>query len=170
MWILVILDNRAWVWYTPVMLYLAADHRGFQLKEELKKHLIEKGYEIEDMGAFGYDQTDDYVDFAIAAAEKIAQNPTAHKGIFICGSGHGMDIVANKYRGLHATLCSDTPSAIQSREHGNTNVLVLGADGLGSMRGKEIVDAWLATPFIGEERHRRRLKKITDIEEQNFCG
>ena len=151
------------------MLYLAADHRGFQLKEELKKHLVQKGYEIEDVGALAYEQSDDYVDFAITASEKIAQNPSAHKGIFICGSGHGMDIVANKYKGLHAALSGDVPSAIQSREHGNTNVLVLGADGLDLMRAKEIVDAWLVTPFSREERHVRRLKKIEEIEAQNFC-
>lgn len=150
------------------MLYLAADHRGFRLKEELKKYLIEKGYQIEDVGALAYERSDDYVDFAIAASEKIAQNPSAHKGIFICGSGQGMDIVANKYKGLHAALSLDVPSAIQSREHGNTNVLVLGADGLDLMRAKEIADVWLATPFTGEDRHLRRLHRIAQIEEKNF--
>lgn len=152
------------------MIYFAADHRGFKLKEELKKHLIERGYEVEDVGAFTYDRSDDYVDFAIAASEKIAQSPREHKGIFICGTGHGMDIVANKFRGLHAALCADVPSAVQSREHGDTNVLVLGADGLDSMRAEEIVDAWLATPFTGEDRHVRRLRKIEEIEKKNFCG
>ena len=150
------------------MIYIAADHRGFQLKEELKKYLIERGYEVEDVGAYSYDQDDDYVDFATLASEKIAQNPSVHKGIFICGSGQGMDIVANKYKGLHAALCRDASSAVQAREHGNTNVLVLAADGLELMSAKEIVDAWLATPFTGEDRHVRRLKKIEEIEEKNF--
>lgn len=150
------------------MIYLAADHRGFKLKEELKRYLGEKNYQIDDAGAFAYDRSDDYVDFAIAASEKIVQNPSAHKGIFICGSGQGMDIVANKFRGLHAALCADVPSAIQSREHSDTNVLVLGADGLDPLRAKEIVDAWLSTPFTGEDRHVRRLKKIAEIEARNF--
>lgn len=150
------------------MIYLAADHRGFQLKEELKKRLTEKGCQFEDVGAFSYDKDDDYVDFAIAASEKIVENPNEHKGIFICGSGIGMDIVANKYKGLHAALSTDVPSVIQSREHGNTNILVLGADGLDFMCAGEIVEAWLSTSFSGADRHVRRLKKIREIEDKNF--
>lgn len=150
------------------MIYLAADHRGFQLKEELKRYLIEDGFEVEDVGAFVYDKDDDYVDFARTASDKIAQNPLMDRGIFICGSGHGMDIVANKYKGLHAALCFDKESIIQSREHGNTNVLVLGADGLNLEKAKEMVLAWLTTDFTQEERHVRRLKKIEQIEENNF--
>ena len=150
------------------MIYLAADHRGFELKEAIKKYLTEQGYEVEDVGAFAYDKDDDYVDFARAASEKIAENPAHHKGVFICGSGNGMDIVANKYRGLHAAKCSDVACAIQSREHGNTNVLTLGADMFSAEVAKEIVMAWLEAQFTGEERHARRLEKIEEIEEQNF--
>ena len=150
------------------MIYLAADHRGFQLKEELKDYLIQGGFEIEDVGAFAYDKDDDYVDFAQIASEKIAQNAMASRGIFVCGSGHGMDIVANKYKGLHAAICSDKESIIQSREHGNTNVLVLGVDGLDFGKAKEMVLAWLTTDFTQEERHVRRLKKIAEIENKNF--
>ena len=110
------------------MIYLAADHRGFELKEKLKTFLSEQGYEVEDVGAFTYDKDDDYVDFAAAAAEKIIQDPSVHRGIFICGSGIGMEVVADKYRGLHAALAATPEIAKQSREHGNTNVLVLAAD------------------------------------------
>ena len=156
------------LWYYGLMIYLAADHRGFQLKEGLKKYLIEKGYEIEDVGAYAYEQGDDYVDFARLAAEKIVQNPTTRRGVFICGSGIGMEIVADKYRGLHAAPAATPEIAKQSREHGNTNVLVLGADYLTPDQAKEIVSAWLATPFSGEARHARRLKKIEEIERQNF--
>jgi len=150
------------------MLYLAADHRGFSLKEALKKYLIAEGFETQDVGAFEYDQADDYVDFALVASEKIAENPSLHKGIFICGSGHGMDVVANKYKGLMASKCSDIGCAVQAREHGNSNVLTFGADGLSFEQAKEIVKVWLETPFRGEERHVRRLKKIEEIEQQNF--
>lgn len=150
------------------MIYLAADHRGFQLKEELKKFLGEQEYQTEDVGAFMYDKDDDYVDFAWAASEKIAENPREHKGIFICGSGIGMDVVANKYKGLHAAWCDTQEGAVQSREHGNSNVLVLGADELDHLRAKEIVDAWLKTSFTGEDRHIRRLRKIEEIERHNF--
>lgn len=150
------------------MIYLAADHRGFQLKEALKKHLSERGFEAEDLGAFGYDKDDDYVDFAAAASDEIVQNPTEHKGIFVCGSGIGMEVVADKYRGIHAALGMNPEIAKQSREHGNTNVLVLGADYLTEDQAREIVSVWLSTPFSGEERHRRRLRKIEEIESKNF--
>lgn len=150
------------------MIYLAADHRGFSLKEALKQFLAGRGYDVEDVGAFQYDESDDYVDFARAASEKIAQNPSTHKGIFICGSGHGMGIVADKFRGLHAALCFNREVAIQSREHGNANVLVLAADWITDALAQEIAHAFLATPFSGEERHGRRLKKIQEIEEKNF--
>lgn len=150
------------------MIYLAADHRGFNLKEELKKYLLEQKYEVEDVGAFEYNQNDDYVDFARLASEKIAADPSKNNGIFICGSGHGMDVVANKFKGVLASKCGDKECVVQSREHGNSNVLTLGADYLTLEQAKEIVDAWLKTPFTGEERHVRRLNKIQEIEEKNF--
>ena len=150
------------------MIYLAADHRGFQLKEELKKYLIEQEFEIEDVGAFEYNKDDDYPDFAQIASEKIYVNPTEHRGVFICGSGHGMDVVASKHKGLLACKCSDVECAVQSREHGNSNILSLGADNISFEAAKGIVDVWLKTPFSGEERHVRRLKKIEEIEKKNF--
>lgn len=150
------------------MIYLAADHRGFVLKETLKVFLTEEGFSFEDVGAFTLDPEDDYVDFAINASEKIAQDPANHKGILLCGSGHGMDVVANKYKGLHAAWVNTHESAVMSRAHGNTNVLVLGADWLREDAAKDIVGTWLKTPFNGEERHVRRLKKIEEVEARNF--
>lgn len=150
------------------MIYLAADHRGFALKETLKMFLTEEGFSFEDVGAFTLDVQDDYVDFAISAVEKIAQDPTNHRGILLCGSGHGMDVVANKYKGLHAAWVNTHESAVMSRAHGNTNVLVLGADWLDENTAKDIVGTWLKTPFSGEERHVRRLKKIEELEKRNF--
>lgn len=150
------------------MIYLASDHRGFKLKEELKKYLIEHGFGVEDVGAFAYDKIDDYADFARLASEKIVQNPFVHKGIFLCGSGHGVDIVANKYNGLRAALCFNRQVAAQSREHDDSNVLVLAADWLSTEEAKDIVTVWLGKSFSGEERHVRRLKKIEEIEDKNF--
>jgi len=150
------------------MIYLAADHRGFQLKEELKRYLLEHNFETEDAGALDYDKTDDYVDFAASASEKIAENPSRHKGIFFCGSGHGVDIVANKFHGLRAALCFNTQVAAQSREHEDANVLVLAADWITQEEAKDIVTVWLGKSFSGEERHVRRLKKIEEIEDKNF--
>ena len=150
------------------MLYLATDHRGFKLKEELKKYLLEQNFEAEDVGAFAYDQDDDYVDFAREASEKIAENPSLHKGIFICGSGHGMDMVANKFKGLRAALVFNREIAAQSREHEDANVLVLASDWLEDMEAKDLVTVWLGKSFNGAERNIRRLKKIEEIEENNF--
>lgn len=150
------------------MIYLAADHRGLKLKEELKKYLLKQGFETEDVGAFEYNQDDDYVDFARDAAEKIAENPSLHKGIFVCGSGHGMDMVANKFKGIRAALVFNAEVAAQSREHEDANVLVLASDWLESEKAKDLVTIWLGKQFDGAERNIRRIKKIEEVEEQNF--
>lgn len=148
--------------------FLAADHRGFALKEALKTLLAAWKHVVHDVGASALDPTDDYVDVAHAAAERIAEHPDAARGIFICGSGIGMDVVANKHRGVRAAVVHDRATAIQSRQHGDSNVLVLAADTLGHAAAEEIVRVWLSTSFSGEERHVRRLKKIKEIEERNF--
>lgn len=150
------------------MIYLAADHRGFELKEKLTAYLADQKYEMEDLGDLVYNKDDDYVDFARAACEKISQNPEQHRGIFICGSGHGMDMVANHYRDIRAALGFNEQVTIQSREHENSNVLVLAADWLDGDSAKKITKAWLDTKFTGEERNMRRLNKIKEIENKNF--
>lgn len=150
------------------MIYLAADHRGFRLKEELKKYLLAERHEIEDLGALEYDAGDDYVDFARVASEKITENPSADRGIFLCGSGHGMDIVANKHKGLRAALCFNRQVAAQSRSHDDSNVLVFASDWITVEEAKDIVIVWLGKQFSGEERHVRRLKKVDEIEDKNL--
>lgn len=150
------------------MIYLGTDHRGLQLKEELKKFLAEQGFEAEDLGAFEYNKDDDYPDFAATVASKVAENLSVHKGILLCGSGHGVDIVANKFKGIRAALCFNPQVAAQSREHEDANVLVLASDWLESAEAKDIVTVWLGKSFSGEERHIRRINKIREIEERNF--
>lgn len=150
------------------MIYLAADHRGFKLKEELKKFLIDSGFEVKDAGAFQYDKSDDYVDFAASASEGLLGGSKGDKGIFICGSGHGVGIVADKFKGLRSALAFNKEVAIQSREHDDANVLIFAADWVTSQMAREIALIWLKTAFSGEERHARRLGKIKDIEQQNF--
>ena len=150
------------------MIYLGADHRGFLLKEELKKFLTDSGFEVQDVGAFAYNKDDDYVDFAASAAKELVKAPASDRGIFICGSGHGMAIVADKFKGLRSALAFNRDVAIQSREHEDANVLVLASDWLQIGEAKEIVLVWLKTPFSGEARHERRLGKIREIEENNF--
>lgn len=152
------------------MLYLAIDHRGFALKETIRKFLLDRGIATEDCGAFSYNPQDDYTDFAAAASAKIAENPTEHKGIFLCGSGQGMAIVANKFRGVRAALCWDEEEAKKSRTDDDTNVLVLAADETDEEKAHGIITVWLEASFSGEERHIRRLRKVADVEAKNFCG
>lgn len=147
------------------MIYLGADHRGFSLKETLKAFLLESGQMVKDCGAFEMDINDDYPDFAKAVCEALAADPEG-KGILICGSGHGMDMIANKYKGVRAALCFNQKVAIQSREHEDANVLVLPSDWLKEKEAEEIVKAWLETPFGEAERNVRRLQKIIAVEEK----
>ena len=144
------------------MIYLGTDHRGFALKEKIKQWLSEWGYQYEDMGAFEYNQDDDYPDFAKAVAEKVAAESDT-RGILVCGSGVGVIIVANKIKGIRAGTAISAPQMKDSVSDENTNVLGISADYL-SEQAQEIVKAFLETNFSGEERHIRRINKIKELE------
>jgi ribose 5-phosphate isomerase B len=146
------------------MLYIGADHRGFELKEELKRRLEADGLEVEDLGNEVFDPADDYVDFAKAVAEMVA-NDSDSKGILICGSGVGVDMAANKVRGARSCLVYDQKRAIQSREHEDANIICLASDILIADDAYEMVKAFLQTPFTGEERHLRRLNKLKELDQ-----
>ncbi len=141
---------------------LGADHAGFTLKNEISACLHDK-YEILDLGAHKLDPNDDYPDFAQTVAQAVASGQ-AQRGILICGSGVGACIVANKVPGVRACLCHDTYSAHQGVEHDDMNVLCLGARVVGPELAMELVTAFLNASFCNEERHRRRLDKVVDIE------
>ena len=142
------------------MLYIGADHRGFKLKEEIKKFLAEKNYQIEDVGSFSYDPNDDYTDFAKLVAQKVSEKPEEHKGILICGSGVGVDITANKFHNVRSALADDVTTAKQSREHNDTNVLSLPADEVDFGLAQKIITVWLETPFSNGEKYKRRIDKM----------
>lgn len=142
------------------MLYLAADHRGYQLKEKIKQWLNGLSLPYQDLGNDHYDENDDYPDFGKLAVQKVAENPNENRAILICGSGIGMDIVANRYKGVRSALAWDKESAESSRHDDNTNVLSLSADFLDDETAQEIVKAWLETKFSGEEKYTRRIQKI----------
>ncbi len=142
---------------------LAADHGGFPLKVELAPWLQSQGYEICDLGAHSLDPDDDYPDFAEAAAREVVSG-RAERGIVICGSGVGASVAANKVPGIRACLCHDVYSAHQGVEHDELNVLCLGARVVGVELAKDLVSAFLNARPTGEERHRRRLKKVVAIE------
>lgn len=143
--------------------YLGADHGGYSLKEELKKYLASLGYEIEDMGAGNLDPNDDYTDFIIPVAKKVASTGDS-LGVVIGRSGNGEAIAANKINGIRAALCLNKTMAEKAKDHNNANILSLGADYITSEEAKKIVQRFLDTPFSNEERHIRRLKKIEEIE------
>lgn len=147
-----------------MLIYIGADHRGFELKETLKKFLKDSGYEVIDVGNDHYDKDDDYPDFAALAAHAVSQDSINRRGVLICGSGSGMNIIANKFNGVRSVLASSPEQAKLSRNDGDSNVLSLSASFLNEEQAKEILEIWLKTPFSGEERHKRRLKKIMEIE------
>lgn len=140
---------------------LAADHAGVELKEVLKRLLDERGVDYRDFGANTTDSVD-YPDFAADVARAVASG-AYDRGVLVCGSGIGMAITANKIPGIRAASVNDAPSARLSREHNDANVLTLGARLIDPARIREILQAFLDTPFEGG-RHQRRLDKITDIE------
>lgn len=147
-----------------MLIYIGADHRGFNLKESLKLYLNEAGYEVADVGNQIYDRDDDYPDFASLVARKVSLDPENSRGVVICGSGVGVDVVANKYRNVRAALAHSPDQAMASRNDVNANVLALSSDFLTEDEVKKILMVWLQTPFSEEERHRRRLEKIEKVE------
>lgn len=143
------------------MVYLAADHRGFELKEHLKSYLIQAGHGVEDLGAQEKFDGDDYPDFAHAVTEKVAEDEK-HRGILLCGSGVGVDIVANRHPGIRCALSWKKEIAEQSRKHEDINVIAIPADHVSDEEAQQIANTFLCTPFIGEERHVRRIGKINN--------
>jgi len=147
-----------------MLIYVGADHRGFHLKEVLKEYLKKSGYEVVDVGNDQLVPGDDYPDFAALAARKVSMDPVNSRGILVCGSGVGMDIVANKFSHVRSVLAMNPDQVMASRNDDDTNVLCFGADHIEEADAKRIVGAWLPTKFSEEERFQRRLKKIEDIE------
>lgn len=146
------------------MLYIGADHRGYKLKDVLKIYLKELSLEFEDLGALELNPGDDYPDFALAVAKKVADNPEENRGILICGSGVGVDIVANKIKSIRSALCFDAAQAKASRNDDNANVLSFASDFIAEEKAKEIVKVWLQTPYAKLEKYERRINKIKNIE------
>jgi ribose 5-phosphate isomerase B len=144
---------------------IGADHGGFPLNERVIKELRAAGHEITDFGTHDGSQPDDYPDYALKVGQTV-QVGSADIGILICGSGVGAAVAANKLSGIRAALCGDTYSAHQSREHDDCNVLCLGARVTGVELALEIVRNFVAARFSGEERHRRRLEKVAEIEKK----
>lgn len=141
---------------------MGGDHAGFHLKETAKTWVRNAGHEVLDMGTCNTDAVD-YPDFAAAVGHAIIEGK-ADRGIVLCGSGAGAAIAANKIRGIRAALAHDTYTAHQCVEHDDVNIITLGERIIGPALAQDIVEVFLKAHFTGEERHLRRLSKITQLE------
>ncbi len=139
---------------------IGADHGGFELKEQIKPLLAELGHDVEDVGCFSLDS----VDYPEQAKEvsKMVSDGTVDRGILICGTGIGMSITANRFKGVRAALCHELFTARMSREHNDANILCMGGRVIGPGLAREMVKIWLATPFEGG-RHKRRINMIDGV-------
>jgi len=153
-------------------IYIGTDHAGYVLKEKLVTSLKGQGYEVVDMGAFEYNEKDDYPDFVVPVARAVSKDPNGVKGIILGGTGEGEAIAANKFPHVRAVVYygkakpvveDEADIMVRFREHNNSNILSLGARYLTENFAMEAVNLWLNTSFSGNERHVRRLGKIDQI-------
>jgi ribose 5-phosphate isomerase B len=143
--------------------HLGCDHAGFELKEALRARLVDLGHEPVDHGALAYDALDDYPPFCLAAAEAVVADPGS-LGVVLGGSGNGEQIAANKVRGVRCALAHSEETARLAREHNDANLIGVGARMHDPATALAIVEAFLATPFSGDERHARRIAMLSDYE------
>ncbi len=141
---------------------IGGDHAGFDLKENLKRLLKEKGYQCDDLGAETFDPQDDYPEFGRKVAKAVASGEY-DRGIIMCGTGMGISISANKVPGVRAAVCYSTDMARISRAHNDANVLALGGRIVAKELALDIATTWLETEFSGEERHARRIRQLEKI-------
>jgi ribose 5-phosphate isomerase B len=146
--------------------YVGSDHAGFELKMHAISTLRELGADVVDVGPFEYDKEDDYPEYAKRVCERISG--TANRGILICGTGQGMERAANKFPGVYASVCWDEFTAEVAKEHGDINVLCMGGRTTSPEVADRIIGIWLNSPFSGDERHRRRVKEIKEIEKEHM--
>jgi len=148
------------------MIYLGADHHGFFLKEKVAQWLFEWGYSFKDMGASILDKGDDYTKYASEVASLVGKEKNA-RGILICGSGVGVEVVANKFDGVRASIGKSPEQVRAGRNDDDMNILVLAADYTKEDEAKEMVKMFLETRFSGKSRYKRRLAEIEKIEANN---
>jgi ribose 5-phosphate isomerase B len=144
---------------------IAADHGGFDLKEQVARSLREAGYEVVDFGAHKMSPEDDYPDFIVPLARAVARGEV-ERGVAVCGSGVGACVAANKIRGVRAALIADIFSAHQGVEDDDMNMICLGGRVTGYALAWDLIRTFLTARFVGGERHRRRLAKIAALESE----
>ncbi|MBA40211.1 MAG: ribose 5-phosphate isomerase B [SAR202 cluster bacterium] len=148
---------------TPMRISVAADHNGYELKNEISEILKRYGHDVIDIGPHSLDPLDDYPDFAKPLAKSVSSGET-DRGIMVCGSGVGASVAANKVKGVRAAVCHDIYSAHQGVEHDNMNILCLGSRIVGTEVVRELVSAFISAEYTNEERHARRLNKVIEME------
>lgn len=147
------------------MIYIAADHRGFEIKKQIIDFLQSQSYQVEDLGAFTLNPEDDYPDYAFNLGSKVVDQNA--KGILLCGSGVGVSVAANKVKGVRAGAVETVEQAIKARTDDDINILVLDAMTFDQSKDFEIIRTFLTTDFSGAERHVRRIGKIKEYEEKS---
>lgn len=149
--------------------FIGADHRGFDLKQQLVPWLQKERYDVVDCGNSKLDPLDDFPDFSFAVADKLAADLSTSLGIIICGSGGGVTIAANKVKGIRCATASQLEEVKHNRTNNDVNMIALAADHTPLPQAKELVTAFLETKFSGGEKYKRRIAKITNYE-LSCCG
>jgi ribose 5-phosphate isomerase B len=147
---------------------IGADHAGYDMKMKLVEFMQKLGHTVNDVGTHDPSQPDDYPDYAVLVAHDL-RSGKAERGVLVCGSGVGVSVAANKFKGVRAGLCHDHYSAHRGVEHDDMNVLVVGARIIGQMMAEDVTAAFLGAKFTNEERHVRRLNKVKGIEDNELA-
>lgn len=146
-------------------IFIGADHRGFELKNQLIEYLQDKNIRVEDMGAYEMDPADDYPDYAQKVSQAVLQNPSEFLGIVICGSGIGVSMAANRNKGIYCGVGIDAEQVKHGRENDHINVLSLASDNFTQEQAQNIVDSFISAQPIKNEKYLRRLKKIDNVDQ-----
>jgi ribose 5-phosphate isomerase B len=141
--------------------YIGSDHAGYNLKQAIKDHLKNKGYEVTDLGSFSGEESVDYPDIAREVSEKVLEYPGS-LGIMICGTGQGSAMMCNRHKGIRAALCTSEYMAEMARKHNHANVLCLGERTTQVADALKIVDTFFSTDYDNDERHKRRVAKLDE--------
>lgn len=144
-------------------IYLGADHRGFELKNQVKSWLLDKGFKVLDLGANEFVASDDFVEYAVSVGQHVSQNKDS-RGIVICGSGAGVEIAANKVKRIRCSLGQSKEQVQKAREDDDINVLALASDFITTEKAKDMIESFLQTDFISSNKHNRRIEKISNLE------
>lgn len=145
-------------------IFVGSDHAGYELKEVLQQHMKVGGHEVLDLGTFNGEEKVDYPDLAREVAEKVRENKGSY-GVLVCGTGIGISIAANKFKGIRAANVHDVNEATLARQHNDANIVAVGGRTMDKELAKQVIDAFLKTPFDGG-RHVARIEKITAIENE----